>query len=100
MANNVWLSLGGVHVVSEEDPGKITNTHIMIDNKGEIRETYNKAHLFDVNIPNSVSLSESSYVTPGWRLAPPVPTPLGEDRALSCLTIDMKAGSVWASVTT
>ena len=78
MSNDVWLSLGGVHIVTEDDPEKITNTHIMINNKGEILETYNKAHLFDVNIPGSVSLSESSYVTPGSRLAPPVSTPLGE----------------------
>jgi len=64
--------------VTEEDPDKITNTHIIIDNKGEILETYNKAHLFDVNIPGAVSLSESSYVSPGCRLAPPVTTPLGK----------------------
>ena len=62
----------------EADPEKINNTHIVIDNKGQILETYNKTHLFDVNIPGSVALSESSYVTPGSRLSPPVQTPLGE----------------------
>ena len=76
----MWLSVGGVHTVTEgeADPEKINNTHIIIDNKGQILETYNKTHLFDVNIPGSVTLSESDYVTPGSRLRPPVQTPLGE----------------------
>ena len=80
--NNVWLSVGGVHTLTEAeaggDPEKINNTHLVIDSQGQILETYNKTHLFDVNIPGSVTLSESSYVTPGSRLTPPVGTPLGE----------------------
>ena len=76
----MWLSVGGLHTLTEAggDPEKINNTHLVIDNQGQIMETYNKTHLFDVNIPGSVTLSESSYVTPGSRLTPPVRTPLGE----------------------
>ena len=84
LSNDVWLSVGGLHILAqtEGDPEKINNTHIIIDPKGEILETYNKTHLFDVNIPGSVALSESSYVTPGCRLSPPVETPLGESSSV------------------
>ena len=40
--------------------------------------SYNKTHLFDVNIPGSVALNESAYVTPGAVITPPVDTPLGK----------------------
>lgn len=73
----VWLSLGGVHTLTEGEDGRTGNTHVIINKEGEIVETYNKSHLFDVNIPGSVSLSESDYVTPGASLPPPVPSPIG-----------------------
>jgi len=76
--NGVWLSVGGVHTVTEGEEDRTGNTHLVINSKGEIVKTYNKTHLFDVNIPGSVSLSESSYVIPGTHLPHPVPTPLGK----------------------
>ena len=104
LTNDVWLSVGGLHITETGgDPEKINNTHIIIDNKGEILETYNKTHLFDVNIPGSVALSESSYVTPGCRLSPPVETPLGENSTVILVVMTsllMQACWGWVSVTT
>jgi len=74
----VWLSLGGVHTLTEGEEGRTSNTHIIINNDGDIVQTYNKAHLFDVNIPGGAIMSESKYVTPGSRLSPPVPSPIGK----------------------
>ena len=76
--NDVWLSVGGVHTKTQEDSEKINNSHLVISSTGDIVSCYNKTHLFDVNIPGSVSLSESSYVTPGDTITPPVTTPLGQ----------------------
>jgi len=74
----VWLSLGGVHTVTDEEVGRTSNTHVIINSEGKIVQTYNKTHLFDVNIPGSVALSESSYVTPGNCIPSPVSSPLGQ----------------------
>ena len=73
----MWLGLGGVHTVVENVPEKTSNTHLVISSSGDIVATYNKTHLFDVNIPGAVSLCESAYVRPGTSLAAPVSTPLG-----------------------
>ena len=73
----MWLSLGGVHTIAENAPEKTSNTHLVISSSGDIVATYNKTHLFDVNVPGAVSLCESAYVRPGTSLAAPVSTPLG-----------------------
>ena len=70
--------MGGVHTKAKEDSERIHNSHLIISSSGDIVTSYNKTHLFDVNIPGSVSLNESSYVVPGDRITPPVETPLGQ----------------------
>ncbi|XP_041970157.1 nitrilase and fragile histidine triad fusion protein NitFhit isoform X2 [Aricia agestis] len=76
--NNVWLSMGGLHEKDDKNPDKIFNTHIIINNKGEIVETYRKLHLFDVEIPEkNVRLKESDFCTAGSHIVAPVETPVG-----------------------
>ena len=48
--NCIALSLGGFHCKSDVG-GKISNTHLIINECGDILETYEKCHLFDVDIP-------------------------------------------------
>ena len=68
------LSLGGFHQnCKEENSNKIGNTHIFINNQGQIEATYNKTHLFDVEIPErGIRLKESDYVNPGQAIVEPV----------------------------
>ncbi|XP_066995353.2 nitrilase and fragile histidine triad fusion protein NitFhit isoform X2 [Anabrus simplex] len=74
---SMWLSLGGIHEKAKE--GKVSNSHVLIDDEGNIKAVYRKIHLFDVDIPESgVSLKESNYVTPGEEIVDPVETPLGK----------------------
>ncbi|XP_013143768.1 PREDICTED: nitrilase and fragile histidine triad fusion protein NitFhit isoform X1 [Papilio polytes] len=76
--HNVWLSMGGVHERDERNPTKMFNTHIIIDNKGEIVQTYRKLHLFDVEIPEkNVRLKESDFTSPGSHVVTPVDSPVG-----------------------
>ncbi|XP_057660055.1 nitrilase and fragile histidine triad fusion protein NitFhit [Diorhabda carinulata] len=73
---NVWLSVGGFHEKIGEN--KMYNTHILIDNTGNIKSVYRKIHLFDVSIPEkNINLKESKSCTPGFEIVPPVETPAG-----------------------
>ncbi|XP_045528898.1 nitrilase and fragile histidine triad fusion protein NitFhit [Pieris brassicae] len=77
--HNVWLSMGGVHEKDDTDPTKIFNTHIIIDNNGEIVQTYRKLHLFDVEIPEkNIRLKESDFCTPGGHIVSPIESPVGK----------------------
>ncbi|KAJ2943376.1 hypothetical protein O0L34_g12186 [Tuta absoluta] len=77
--HGVWLSMGGVHELDEKDPSKMYNTHVIINNKGEIVQTYRKLHLFDVEIPEkNVRLKESDFSHPGCHIVSPVDTPIGK----------------------
>ncbi|XP_026739798.1 nitrilase and fragile histidine triad fusion protein NitFhit isoform X2 [Trichoplusia ni] len=76
--HNVWLSMGGVHEKDPSDPSKAYNTHVIIDNKGEIVQTYRKLHLFDVEIPEkNLRLKESDIAHAGGHIVTPVETPVG-----------------------
>lgn len=72
----IWLSLGGFHQKSD-DKQRVLNTHVIIDNQGQIRDTYSKTHLFDLDIKDQVRLCESDYTIPGNKVSFPVKTPAG-----------------------
>ena len=75
----IWLSLGGMHQ-RNTDPtvSKILNAHLVVDDKGEIRSTYHKVHLFNLEIPNVVRLIEGESYVAGQKLPEPVETPVGK----------------------
>ncbi|XP_019899154.2 deaminated glutathione amidase isoform X2 [Esox lucius] len=77
----VWLSLGGFHERGHDwvMDRRIYNSHIIINEKGDIVTVYRKSHLFDVELPaRGVSLKESGFTIPGPSLIPPVHTPIGK----------------------
>lgn len=77
----VWLSLGGFHERAHdtEKNRRIYNSHIIINDKGDVASVYRKSHLFDVELPEKgVSLKESSFTVPGPSLLAPVQTPIGK----------------------
>ena len=76
--NGLWLSLGGVHSLREAGAERPSNRHLVISDTGAVVASYDKAHLFDVEIPGSVSLCESAYVDPGQQVTLPLDTPLGK----------------------
>lgn len=75
------LSLGGFHERGHdwESDRRIYNSHIIINDKGDIISVYRKSHLFDVELPEKgVSLKESAFTIPGPSLTSPVQTPIGK----------------------
>lgn len=60
----IWLSLGGF---PEKIPGrqKIYNTHLVINERGDIVAIYRKLHLFSVKLPDGTVFDEAKSVEPG-----------------------------------
>jgi len=63
-SHKLWLSLGGFQETGP-DPEHIFNTHLVIDQGGEVRAAYRKIHLFDVDVPSGPVLMESRSTAPG-----------------------------------
>uniref|UniRef100_A0A5B6ZI67 Putative nitrilase-like protein 2 n=1 Tax=Davidia involucrata TaxID=16924 RepID=A0A5B6ZI67_DAVIN len=62
--SNIWLSLGGFQEKASDD-AHLCNTHVLIDDAGNIRSTYRKMHLFDVDVPGGMVYKESCFTEPG-----------------------------------
>lgn len=62
--NKVYLH-NGSFLEKAKTGNKVHNTSVFIDPQGDILTTYRKIHLFDVEIPGSVSNRESDTVEPG-----------------------------------
>jgi predicted amidohydrolase len=74
----IWVYLGSL-AIRDEGAGKLHNRGYLIDSEGEIRATYDKLHLFDVDLPTGESWRESaSYVAGGRAVVADSPAgPLG-----------------------
>ncbi|EGW33832.1 nitrilase superfamily protein [Spathaspora passalidarum NRRL Y-27907] len=59
----------GVHLPGQE---RVRNMHLLINPYGEIISSYQKVHLFDVDVPNGPILKESKSVEPGNEIAKPI----------------------------
>jgi deaminated glutathione amidase len=73
--NKLWLSLGGFHE-SRGNDRRTSNTHVIIDDEGEVRAVYRKAHLFDVDVADGKFL-ESEFTVAGNELVVCKSTPIG-----------------------
>lgn len=80
--SKMWISGGGMHVLgAPSDPvsgnPRVYNTHVILDDQGQVKAIYRKVHLFDVSIPGKVQLRESATTAPGTELVV-CDSPLGE----------------------
>lgn len=73
---------------------RVRNTHVVISSDGEIKATYDKSHLFDLDIKDKVRLCESDYTVPGSEIVPPVDTPVGW---LGLATVSFRPGCEWCN---
>lgn len=74
----VWLLAGSLAIKLPDDE-RLANRQFLIDDKGGIVATYDKIHMFDVNLANGETFRESKTYRPGDRavVAPTPWAPLG-----------------------
>jgi predicted amidohydrolase len=71
----LWVQLGSLAVRRVDEP-RLANRAFLIDAGGAIRATYDKLHLFDVDLPTGESWRESAAYAPG-EAAVVAETPVG-----------------------
>jgi predicted amidohydrolase len=59
----VWILIGSALV--EREDGKAANRSVLVSPAGEITATYDKLHMFDVDLPTGESSRESATYEPG-----------------------------------
>lgn len=64
--NGVWISLGSLALKGGAD-GRFVNRSFLITPEGDIADTYDKVHMFDVQVSASEVYNESSGYAPGDR---------------------------------
>lgn len=74
--HRIWLHIGSLAVLA--DGGKVANRGFVIDREGEIRATYDKLHLFDVDLPTGESWRESNTYSAGKGVVLVNGTPVGK----------------------
>jgi predicted amidohydrolase len=74
--HEVWVSFGGFAERGPDDEHAY-NSHIIVDDKGEVRSVYRKMHLFDMDLPGGPSLRESKAIAAGDEMVV-ADSPVGE----------------------
>jgi len=72
----IWVHLGSLAVLGGSE-GRLANRSFVIDGAGAIRASYDKLHLFDVDLPTGESWRESASYAPGAGTVVVEGTPVG-----------------------
>lgn len=64
--HGIWLSIGSLALEGGAD-GRFVNRSFLIDPSGKIAASYDKIHMFDVEVSESETYSESTGYAPGSR---------------------------------
>jgi len=74
--HRIWVHIGSLAVLA--DSGKVANRSFVIDREGQVRGSYDKIHLFDVDLPTGESWRESNTYSPGTGVTLVNGTPVGK----------------------
>jgi predicted amidohydrolase len=85
----LWVHLGSLAI--RRDDGLLANRSFVVDPAGEVRATYDKMHLFDVDLPTGESWRESASYAPGASSVVVEGTPVGRLGLTICYDIRFPA---------
>jgi len=91
----IWLHLGSLAVTAED--GKFANRGFVIDSAGKVRASYDKIHLFDVDLPTGESWRESNVYRGGSEAVVVAGTPVGNLGLTICY--DLRFPALFQSLT-
>lgn len=91
----IWVHLGSLAVRRDDEP-RLANRGFLIDDAGAVRATYDKLHLFDVDLPTGESWRESAAYAPG-EAAVVAETPVGPLGLSICY--DLRFPGLFAALT-
>ena len=74
--HRIWLHVGSLAVLVGD--GKVANRGFVIDREGRVRATYDKIHLFHVDLPTGESWRESNVYSAGSGVTLVNGTPVGK----------------------
>ncbi len=89
----VWILIGSALVLRED--GKAANRAMLVSPDGEITATYDKLHMFDVDLPTGETARESAVYEPGDRA---VTALAGEARLGLTICYDMRFPAVYRAL--
>ena len=93
--NRIWIHLGSLAVAAED--GRFANRGFVIDSAGQIRASYDKIHLFDVDLPTGESWLESNVYRGGSEAVVVDGTPVGKLGLTICY--DLRFPALFQSLT-
>lgn len=63
--HGLWIHGGSIYGMNPKDPSKPFNTSLIVNPQGELVASYNKIHLFDVDIKKGPVVKESDNISRG-----------------------------------
>lgn len=66
-SHRIWLLIGSLGLKTDDPDGRFANRCFLINPQGDIAASYDKIHMFDVEISDSESYRESAGYRPGDR---------------------------------
>lgn len=63
--HRIWVAAGSLAVRGNGDDGRWCNRSFIVDDRGAVRATYDKMHLFDIDLPDGTSWQESAAYAAG-----------------------------------
>ncbi len=85
-AAGIWLLIGSLGLKTDDPDGRFANRSLMIAPDGAIAATYDKIHMFDVNVSETEVYRESAAYRPGTQ-AVVADTPLGRIGMTVCYDV-------------
>lgn len=85
-AYSIAILMGSFHEKIPDDPERVYNTSVWINDGGEVAAVYRKMKLFDVELPQ-ITIRESDTVRPGQEMPPVFETPIGRVGLTICFDL-------------
>lgn len=85
-AAKVWLLIGSLGLKTDDPDGRFANRSLLVDPDGGIAASYDKIHMFDVNVSETEVYRESAAYRPGAQ-AVVADTPLGRIGMTVCYDV-------------